>query len=91
MFDQGRPLTTASPADLAAAGGPQLTAAEVTAALDPAAFVRRRAGYGMPAPEVMTPQLARARERLHADSAALREREGALHRATAQLRRTERE
>ena len=91
MQEQGKPLTTAGPADLRAAGGPQLTAEEVTAALDPAAFVRRRAGYGMPAPEVMTTQLARARERLAADTAALRERQGALGRATAQLRGSERE
>lgn len=91
MSEQGRPLTTAGPAEVEAAGGPRLTADEVTAALDPAAFVRRRAGYGMPAPQVMTTQLARARERLEADSAALRERKGALDRATAQLRGSEKE
>jgi len=91
MNEQGRPLTTARPADLEAAGGPALPAEEVTAALDPAAFVRRRAGLGMPAPEVMTTQLARARERLAADSTALRGRQGALVRATAQLRGSERE
>lgn len=91
MFEQGRPLTTAGPADIEAAGGPRLTAEEATAALDPAAFVRRRAGLGMPAPEVMTTQLARARERLDADTAALRERESALDRATAQLRGSEKE
>ena len=86
LSDQGRPLTTATPADLEAAGGPRLAADEVTAALDPAAFVRRRAGLGMPAPEVMSTQLARARERLEADATALRERKRALDRAIAQLR-----
>lgn len=91
MSDQGRPLTMATPADLEAAGGPRLTADELTAALDPAAFVRRRAGLGMPAPSVMTTQLVRARERLEADTAALREKQGALDRARAQLRGTERE
>lgn len=91
MSEQGRPLTTATPADLTAAGGPQLEAAELTAAVDPAAFIERRAGLGMPAPSVMTTQLARAEERLEADINALREREGALERARARLRAPERE
>ncbi len=91
MGQQGRPLTSATPADIEAAGGPRLSAHEVTAALDPAAFVRRRSGLGGPAPEVMTTQLARARQRLETDAAALRERKGALGRAKAQLRGSERE
>lgn len=91
MSQQGRPLTTATPADIQAAGGPQLSAHEVTAALDPAAFVGRRSGLGGPAPEVMTALLARARQRLNADAEALRERQGALGRAKAQLRGSERE
>ncbi len=86
LSEQGRPLTTATPAQLVAAGGPRLAAEEVTAALDPAAFVRRRAGLGMPAPEVMDTQLARAAERLEADSQALRERVSTLERVTSKLR-----
>ncbi len=88
MQEAGRPLTTATPADLQAADGPRLAAEELTAALDPAAFVRRRAGTGMPAPQVMSTQLVRARERLQADSTALRERSEALTSATELLRGT---
>ena len=84
--EQGRPLTTARPADVEAAGGPQLDAEALAAALDPAGFVRRRSGLGMPAPQVMEQQLVRARERLHGDRATLRDRSEALRRTTAQLR-----
>lgn len=88
---EGRLLTSATPADVAAAGGPLLTTEALTAALDPGAFVRRRRGIGMPAPEVMTNRLARATERLEADRQALRERSEALGRATARLRGTGKE
>lgn len=86
MKEQGRPLTSASPADVEAAGGPQLDAEVLAAALDPAGFVRRRSGLGMPAPQVMEQQLVRAQERLEGDLVALRDRSQALRRATAQLR-----
>lgn len=88
---EGRLLTSATPADVEAAGGPRLAPAELAAALDPAAFVKRRNGLGMPAPEVMTDTLARAAERHEADRQALRERSEALGHATARLRGTGKE
>lgn len=88
---EGRLLTTAAPADVEAAGGPQLSAEALGAALDPSAFVRRRNGLGMPAPEVMNSSLARAAERLEADRQSLRDRSEALDRATARLRGTGKE
>jgi len=91
LNEAGRLLTSATPADIEASGGPKLGADEVTAALDPAAFVSRRTGLGMPAPRVMMNQLVRARGRLEADAEALRERKNALDRATAALRGTEKE
>lgn len=88
---EGRLLTSAAPADVEAAGGPPVSAEALVAAVDPSGFVRRRAGYGMPAPEVMTNALARATERLEADRLALRERSEALALATARLRGTGKE
>lgn len=63
MADRGRPLQEADPDDLAAAGGPALSAADLAEALSPDAFVTRRRGLGGPAPEAVRTHLTRMRER----------------------------
>ncbi len=83
---EGRPLASATPDDLVAAGGPRLDAQALAQAVDPAAFVARRAGLGMPAPAAMSDRLVRAGERLDGDLRALRERKDALAAARARLR-----
>jgi len=88
---EGRPLTAATPEDLVAAGGPRLDAEALRQAVDPAAFVARRAGLGMPAPAAMRERLVRAGERLEGDLRALRERKDALAAARARLRETRKE
>ena len=82
----GRPLVEATPEDVTALGGPELTAAALADALDPEAFVRRRGGLGGPAPDAMTGELERARQRLAQDAAALEGRRQALSRAGEALR-----
>ncbi len=86
MHAEGRPLTQATPEDLAAAGGPPMDEGVLRTALDPAAFVRRRAGVGGPAPEAMTGQLERARSRLAEDEASLQHHRDVLANARAKLR-----
>ena len=83
---EGRPLSAATPDDLVAVGGPRLESAALAQAVDPAAFVARRAGVGMPAPAAMSGRLVRAEERLGGDLRALRERKDALAAARARLR-----
>ena len=87
---EGRALASATPDDLVAAGGPRLDAATLAQALDPAAFVARRSGLGMPAPEAMRERLVRVGERLEGDLRALRERKDALATARERLRDPER-
>jgi argininosuccinate lyase len=50
---EGRALSSATPDDLVALGGPRLDPEELRAALDPRTFVSRRCGLGGPAPEAM--------------------------------------
>ncbi len=83
---EGRPLAEATPDDLVTAGGPSLTTEALRGAVDPQAFVERRAGYGMPAPESMAENLERARSRLESDTEALGARVGAVERAIVALR-----
>jgi len=61
LAEQGRPLQQATPADLAAAGGPDLGPAALAEALSPAAFVARRGGLGGPAPAAVVVHLAALR------------------------------
>lgn len=58
---QDRSLHEATPADLTALGGPELTPEELGSALDPLAFIARRSGVGGPAPAALAVQL----EQLH--------------------------
>ncbi len=84
---EGRLLADAAPADLQAAGGPRLGESQLADALDPAAFVARRDGVGMPAPSRMAESLTRARRRLERDAADLASRQQAIEGAIAALRR----
>jgi argininosuccinate lyase len=81
---EGRPLQRATPADLAAVGGPALDPETLAAALSPRAFVERRSGVGGPAPAVVEAHLARLRREqaeYHDDVATATSRvEGALRR-----------
>lgn len=83
----GRLLSDATPADVEAAGGPRLDEGELAAAIDPASFVARRGGLGMPGRSAMAGSLERARDRLTADEADLAGRMGAVQRALEELRR----
>src|SRR5690606_37395970 len=71
MQQQGRPFTSVTPADLAAVGGPHLPGEALSDAVDPARFVARRRGLGMPAAPVMTGRLADQSRDIAAAGAAL--------------------
>ena len=58
LCEQGRDLQSAQPEDLTALGGPELDAQVLRDCLDPMSFVRRRKGYGGPAPEQVQTQLS---------------------------------
>lgn len=91
LSEAGRPLTRATPEDLAAAGGPPLDEGTLSMALDPEAFVRRRAGLGGPAPEGMKRQLDDASQRLSQDVEWLAGRKNILASARGSLRAHEKE
>ncbi len=82
----GRALAEATPDDLTAAGGPPLASDALQGAVDPRAFVERRAGFGMPAAKSMAENLRRARSRVGSDAEALGTRVGSVERAIAALR-----
>ena len=81
---EGRVLQEATPQDLLELGGPELSAEALQGALDPAAFVRRRSGYGGPAPERVAEQLERARHLLEENLVRLAQHQNRL----AEVRRT---
>ncbi len=83
----GRTLSSATPEDVLALGGPALQADELRRALDPRAFVERRNGIGGPAPEVVYGQLEEAQNRLRAHVNAFAQVENALKQAEAALTR----
>lgn len=83
---EGRAFTTATPEDLAAVGGPTVSAEVLAGALDPASFVARRRGIGMPAAAVMGARLEAQSRSLDAFEAWLAGAESALQRAEARLR-----
>ena len=64
LCQEGRTLQEADSADLVALGGPDLEASVLRAALDPAAFVRRRDGFGGPAPARVLEHVTRAAQGL---------------------------
>ncbi len=61
---EGRTLQDATSADLVALGGPVLEEEVLRAALEPAAFVRRRDGFGGPAPARVLEHVTRAAQGL---------------------------
>lgn len=85
LVARGRPLQAATPEDLLAVGGPQLTIRELRDALDPYEFICRRRGLGGPAPEVVDDQLAIARQGLEQDLARLAEVHSRLSTARERL------
>lgn len=86
MQEVGRAFTTVTPADLAAVGGPHLPAEALKEAVDPARFVERRRGLGMPAASAMAGRVAEQTDRIEADVAALVGERERLAVARAQLR-----
>ncbi len=86
MTAAGRPFTEATPADLAAVGGPSLSAAALRAAIDPRAFVAQRAGLGMPAPAVMAGRVAEQLAQVADDAARLQATAAAVTSARTSLR-----
>jgi argininosuccinate lyase len=67
LCQAGKALRDATPEDVLALGGPALSADALASALDPAAFVARRDGFGGPAPARVREHLAAARQALSAD------------------------
>ncbi len=82
---RGEPLQRATPGDVRQLGGPDLSDADLRAALEPGVFVRRRSGLGGPAPDTMKVQLARAAQHLNENSAKLSELQNRLHEAQSSL------
>ena len=64
LCQEGHTLQEADSTDLVALGGPELAAEVLRAALDPAAFVRRRDGFGGPAPVRVLEHVTRAAQGL---------------------------
>ncbi|HEX7022717.1 MAG TPA: argininosuccinate lyase [Trueperaceae bacterium] len=83
--ERGDKLQQLTPEDVSALGGPPLDIEILKDALDPHAFVRRRTGYGGPAPEVVHEQLTRARSRLNQDLAWVQGTRDGLDRARQKL------
>ena len=86
MQAHGRAFTSVTPADLAAAGGPHLPSETLREAVDPARFVERRRGLGMPAASVMAARLAEQSDSIAADAAALASERNRLAAVRAALR-----
>ncbi len=86
LQETGRALAQASVSDVRALGGPEIAPEALASALDPAAFVRRRAGLGGPAPEAMVSQLAGSRQRVERDAGSLEGRKRELSGARDTLR-----
>ena len=86
MQREGRAFTSLTPADLAAAGGPRLSVDALKAAVDPASFVARRRGLGMPAAQVMQGQVDEQLTRIEAESGGLAQERRRLAAAQAALR-----
>lgn len=83
LREQGRPLSSAGPADLATLGH-DVPASVIHAALDPRGFVQRRGTLGGPAPDAVRGHLELAHGRLERDTHARR----ALCARLADARRT---
>lgn len=83
---QGRLLQAATPADLCAVGGPDVSAEVLHDALSPQAFIERRNGLGGPATSSLEPQLVDAEQRLHQYLGTLQQYQHTLEEAKMRLR-----
>lgn len=84
--ERGISLQQVSPEDVTALGGPSLSPDSLHDALSPDAFVRRRNGFGGPAPEVVHEHMTRAMQQLDANSGKLEMFKARLHQAQQHLR-----
>ena len=64
LSTEGRLLQDATPDDLLALGGPEVSAKVLKEALEPSAFVARRSGFGGPAPQTVQVHLTHAEQGL---------------------------
>lgn len=87
----GVALLELTPAELVKLGGPVLSGEQLHDALDPHSFIKRRTGYGGPAPEVVQKHLQGAQTRLEEDSAHLGGLRSHIERASHALRVPRRE
>ena len=85
LCQEGRLLQDARASDVLELGGPVISEAELRDALDPTAFVRRRSGYGGPAPEVVKGHLTRARQKLQENLDTLAQLQARLARVREML------
>jgi argininosuccinate lyase len=79
-------LQAATPEDLAAIGGPQLTASTLHDALSPQAFISRRNGFGGPARSSLKPQVMHAEHQLNVHLGTLQKHHHKLEDARQRLR-----
>ena len=83
---KGKLLQQATAQDLEAIGGPVVPASVVEESLSARAFVRRRDGFGGPAPARVAAHLQAAAQRLHDDSSSLKALAATLTEARRALR-----
>ena len=83
---RGVALLQLSASEFESLGGPPLSDSQLRDALDPAAFIARRSGYGGPAPEVVKAQLQKAASQLESNRQELNDIRTTLNRAIHALR-----
>ena len=83
---RGVALLQLSASEFESLGGPPLSDSQLHEALDPAAFIARRSGYGGPAPEVVKAQLHKAASQLESNRQELNDTRSTLNRAIHALR-----
>lgn len=82
----GELFLTLTPAEVQAAGGPEMSAAALHDAIAPEAFVERRNGIGGPAAEAVKEQLIHIRNQLSRDTLKLHKNRDSANAAISQLR-----
>jgi argininosuccinate lyase len=88
---RGVALLELTPEELAGLGGPSMSREQLRDALDPRSFIRRRSGYGGPAPEVVDEHLKQAMSRLEESKTHLSGLRSNIDRASHALRVPRRE
>ncbi|UCH27755.1 MAG: argininosuccinate lyase [Trueperaceae bacterium] len=91
LCEQGRNLQEATSSDLVTLGGPELEDEVLKEALDAATFVRRRYGFGGPAPEAVGEHVAQAVQRLGTITDSLEQKRETLQRVRENLSAPEKE